>query len=365
MVCIDGWGGNAGTPATDGLTSGETMDGEARLRRAVEFGVWCTALVGGTALVHALGTGALAAPPVDPAAWASWLDGREPLVATMALLRLLVLAVCWYLVGVTSVGAVARLFRATRLLRITDALTLPPVRRLLQQTLGVALATAMVASVTGPGGGEVPTSSTMRLAVAAAEDDRASPERATPDRLLRGAEGRVASNGEGAPTVTLRGLPYPPIGGRAGPDARVADPVPPAHAQPDAAVSPPPRSLPPAPVLLPWQVGSEAGGDGDQEGSSHPEVATTPTPPTPPTGPTPPTEDPGPRPAIHTVLPGESLWRIASDRLAQQQGRSPSDAEVVPYWRELIEHNRDRLPDRDDPDLILPGQELLLPPVLP
>ena len=349
-------------PATDGYTNGVTMDGEAKLRRALEFGVWCVALAGGTALVHALGSGALAAPPVDPAAWAPWLDGRDPLVATMALLRLLVLAVCWYLVGVTSVGLVARLLRAGRLLRIADALTLPPVRRLLQQTLGVALATAMVTSVTGPRGGEVLTPSTMRLAVEAAEDDRETLDGTAPDALLRGAEGQVASTGEGAPTVTLRGLPYPPLRGREGPEAGVADPATHGPAEPDGAVSPLPGSLPPATVLLPWQVGGQAGGDGDRDVTGHPEV---PTPPTPPTPPTSPTDDISRDPATHTVLPGESLWRIARDRLAQEHGRSPSDAEVVPYWRELIEHNRDRLPDRDDPDLILPGQELALPPVLP
>ena len=370
------------TPATDELTNGKAMDGEARLRRSVAFGVWCVALAGGTALVHALGTGALAAPPTDPATWATWLDGRDPLVASIALLRLLVLAVCWYLVGVTSIGLLARLFRATRLLRIADALTLPPVRRLLQQTLGVALATAMVASVTSPGGGAVATTSTVRLAAAAAEDDGSSPDGSSPDGsspdgsspdgsspdgsssgglssygLLWGAQGPVASTDDGPPSVTLRGLPYPPIAGQAWPDTTVADPVTPGHAAPDPAVSPPARPLAPATALLPWQVGSEPGAAGDGEATDDLES------PTASTSPTTATDDP--RLATHTVRTGESLWRIASSRLAQEHGRSPSDAEVVPYWRELIERNRDRLPDRDDPDLILPGQELLLPPVLP
>ena len=345
------------TPATDELTNGKAMDGEARLRRSVAFGVWCVALAGGTALVHALGTGALAAPPTDPATWATWLDGRDPLVASIALLRLLVLAVCWYLVGVTSIGLLARLFRATRLLRIADALTLPPVRRLLQQTLGVALATAMVASVTSPGGGAVATTSTVRLAAAAAEDDGSSSGGLSSYGLLWGAQGPVASTDDGPPSVTLRGLPYPPIAGQAWPDTTVADPVTPGHAAPDPAASPPARPLAPATALLPWQVGSEPGAAGDGEATDDLES------PTASTSPTTATDDP--RLATHTVRTGESLWRIASSRLAQEHGRSPSDAEVVPYWRELIERNRDRLPDRDDPDLILPGQELLLPPVLP
>ena len=34
----------------------------------------------------------------------------------------------------------------------------------------------------------------------------------------------------------------------------------------------------------------------------------------------------------------------------------PTDAEIDPYWRRLIEHNRDRLIDPANPDLIHPGQ---------
>ena len=33
------------------------------------------------------------------------------------------------------------------------------------------------------------------------------------------------------------------------------------------------------------------------------------------------------------------------------------------YWRQVIEHNRGRLPDPSNPDLILAGAELLLPPL--
>ena len=58
---------------------------------------------------------------------------------------------------------------------------------------------------------------------------------------------------------------------------------------------------------------------------------------------------------------GEHFWRIASDRVAAELGRAPSDREVVGYWLELIEANRDRLVDPDDPDLIHPGLVLVLP----
>jgi hypothetical protein len=119
-------------------------------RRILGFGTWCVALLVGTAVFHALGDGSLAPPPLDPSAWRPWLEGRDALVATMALLRLVVLGLCWYLVGVTTVGTIARLLRAARLTRLADVLTLPIVRRLLQQTLGVVLATTMVTAATGP-----------------------------------------------------------------------------------------------------------------------------------------------------------------------------------------------------------------------
>jgi hypothetical protein len=112
---------------------------------------WCAFLVVVIAAFTALGSGALAAPPLtDPAAWADWAGRRDPFIAAAALLRVLVLALAWYLVGVTTIGIVARLTRAARLVRVADALTVPLVRRLLQGALGVGLATAVVANAGGP-----------------------------------------------------------------------------------------------------------------------------------------------------------------------------------------------------------------------
>jgi nucleoid-associated protein YgaU len=64
-----------------------------------------------------------------------------------------------------------------------------------------------------------------------------------------------------------------------------------------------------------------------------------------------------------TVAPGDHLWSIATAALTDRWGRHPSDAEVDPYWRRLIEANRANLAHRDNPDLIYPGQVLVLPPV--
>ena len=69
-----------------------------------------------------------------------------------------------------------------------------------------------------------------------------------------------------------------------------------------------------------------------------------------------------PAPTTWTVAPGESLWTIAEELLADAWQRAPSDGEVDPYWRTLVERNRGRLVDPGDADLIHPGQVLEVPP---
>jgi hypothetical protein len=288
--------------------AGETTDAASR-GRGVLVG-WLAALLVGVAAFHALGDGALAPPPVtDPGSWGTWASTREPLVATVALLRLLVLALAWYLVGVTTVGIVARLTRAARLVRIVDALTLPAVRRLLQGALGVGLATAMVGAA-APVPRAVPVAtgtlaSDLQLVRAETSTD-APASRPLPLELLdadRGGEElvlrRIAEDPDGPPSVD--------DGPSTTEAAETAEPVTAETAEP---------------VTV-----------------DHVTV----------------------EPAEHEVVAGESLWAIARDVVAVT-GRTPSDAEVHRYWEALIERNRDRLADADNPDLIFPGQRFELPP---
>ncbi len=62
-----------------------------------------------------------------------------------------------------------------------------------------------------------------------------------------------------------------------------------------------------------------------------------------------------------TVKPGECFWSIADSVLADRWGRPATDAEIVPYWQRLIEANRHQLLQRDNPDLVLPGQVFAVP----
>ncbi len=64
-----------------------------------------------------------------------------------------------------------------------------------------------------------------------------------------------------------------------------------------------------------------------------------------------------------TVEEGDNFWALAEEQLATSTGRSPTAAETAPYWQDLIDANRDRLVEPHNPDLILPGQRLCVPPI--
>jgi len=73
---------------------------------------------------------------------------------------------------------------------------------------------------------------------------------------------------------------------------------------------------------------------------------------------------PSPAPAPNdtwVVQPGDSLWSIAASHLADVQGESAPDTDVVVMWHRLIDLNRDRLVNPDDPDLIFADQVFELP----
>jgi nucleoid-associated protein YgaU len=63
-----------------------------------------------------------------------------------------------------------------------------------------------------------------------------------------------------------------------------------------------------------------------------------------------------------TVTPGDTFWSIAEETLADHRGSFPPQDEIVRYWRQLIATNQPRLAAPGNPDLLLPGQSLLLPP---
>ena len=59
------------------------------------------------------------------------------------------------------------------------------------------------------------------------------------------------------------------------------------------------------------------------------------------------------------VEPGDNLWAIAETVIAERSA-TPNRGSVAAYWSALLTANADRLVD---PDLIMPGQILDLPPL--
>lgn len=276
----------------------------ARMRDLLPLLGWLGSLVAGIVLFTQLGDGPLATPPLtEPGAWSAWAADRDGVVAALAVLRLVVLALAWYLVGVTSVGLVARLLRLARLVRIADAISGPVVRHVLRSAVGVSLAVGVVAASTGATqhtGGQRDDVATATAVTDGEDDDEVAQAVA-----LDGA----ADVGGVAPTAVATSLEGPEVERMVG--------------------------LPPA------LAGAADDAEGDDAADAVEEVA----------------DDR----AQHEVVAGEHLWSIAASVVADELGRSPTDREVHAYWEVLVEDNRDRLADPQNPDLLFPGQELVLP----
>jgi hypothetical protein len=58
---------------------------------------------------------------------------------------------------------------------------------------------------------------------------------------------------------------------------------------------------------------------------------------------------------------GDHLWSVADRALTGAWGRAASDAELAPYWEQVVAVNRERLADPGNPDLLFPGQVVSVP----
>lgn len=231
----------------------------------------------------ATGQGAVSPPALtDPASWTAWASARTPLEAAFAVLGLMVVALAWYLLAVTTLAGAARLWGSRRLISVVDVLTLPVVRRGLNTGLGIGLVGSSVAGVAAGGGWETPVRSVVIVAEPVAATVLAEP---VPE-----GDPTSGETGAGGERPVMRLLPDEP------PDEPSPTPTSPTGEQSE------------------WEV-----------------------------------------------RPGDHLWSLAVEVLRTAGGDAPSDGEVTTYWRRLIEANRDRLVDPANPDLIFPGQVLVLP----
>ncbi len=249
-----------------------------RCTRAV---VWVAGLGAAATVLQWTGRGALAAPSLtEPGRWADWLEARDPIVAAFGILRLVALGGLWYLAIVTLVGALLRMVGAASLVRITDRLTIGPVRRMLAGSVSLGLAASGVLAVAAPA---------LRAPVSAATQ-AFEPSTTLTSRVP------PSTTAVAPATVTMH---------RLGP-LETAQPPAVTSAAAMAKATPPPADQ--------W-----------------------------------------------TVKPGECFWSIADSVLADRWGRPATDAEIVPYWQRLIDANRQQLVERDNPDLVFPGQVFAVP----
>ena len=345
----------------------------ARLRLVAWIGVLALVTV---ALQH-LGRGSLAGPPVSPRTWAAWFAGRDPLVASFALLRLAALALAGYLLTVTLLGTATRVLRLARLAAAIDLATLPSVRRIVESAAGVglALSTTIVAFAGSTvAHASVPPRDTGTMVTAPAPGATGDVSSQVPILRRLPGPGIVGSSSRGDAPV-LRRLTVP-----SSPATTSPAPTSPAPTSPATSVSPRGQATPAdtrigvaddrGPVLhaLPDQPAPAMKSltESPSADAAAPPVLRwiSPDPPAVQTPTIPATTIPvGATPITVTLRPGDHLWLVAERALTAADHQQPTNARIEHYWRALIDANRDRLADPANPDLVYAGQILLLPPI--
>ena len=66
--------------------------------------------------------------------------------------------------------------------------------------------------------------------------------------------------------------------------------------------------------------------------------------------------------ATWRVSPGDSLWSIAEATLATAWGQAPDERDLAHYWWQVVQTNRPFLPIPADPNLLFPGDQVVIPP---
>lgn len=252
-----------------------------------------------------------------------WMAAASPDLAVAAVARVAGLLIGWWVLVTTAAYGAARRTGRGRLAGLLRPVTLPLARRLVDRAVGAVLLVGAVGAVgAAPAGAQeaVGVEQIVDAAAQVAEDAAA---------LL--------------PLPPALQVPALPGGGTPAPPADV----------PGGSASPPGADET-AGAATPSEPG-QAGRPGPAEHSS----------PSAPAG-----QGAGQAldpatPATYTVVPGDHLWGIAARHVAAARGVDPAglaDRDVHAYWVRLIAANHGALRS-GDPDLIYPGEVLLLPAV--
>lgn len=268
-------------------------------------------LVATVLTLHLLGRGALAAPPfrsVDDLH--VWLGDRGPVTAAIVAIRLIALGVGYHLIVTTALSTIGRLVRSPVLVRLADASTLPPFRGIVRRITGLGLSASILM--------------------------------ATP---------LEAVNPAARPTVAPVGpaqnheQPDPAIdGGTSALTLRWADPM-----APDSSGTATMRLDEAAPAAGTATLRPSPSADASESDATLAPAAGTAV------------ERAGTPESSHQVVHGDHLWSIAEEHLVETFHVRPSESDVDAYWRRVVAAN----PQLPNPDLIFPGDRILLPPARP
>lgn len=353
-----------------------------RAGAAVRLALWTAVLVGIARLLLAAGSPSLSIPLGSADALSEWVATAAPADMAIGILRLGALGATFYLLAATALTVAAELFRFGRLAAAVERVTPGVVRRIVTGGSGIGLVIgAAVGTLPVPDlGGQLPSvtvasSAGSRLAPGGANTSAVTTMDRVPARsatMTRVADAAAATMPAGAGKAQAR-------------TARIADPAPatatmtrldpvvtgPADADPppaaDGSAADKPAGEKPA--------GDKPAGDkpaGEKPASDKPgvdepavdEPAVDEPPPARPADAAPPPPALPPVDAASWVVGlGDSFWTIAEDVVSESAPGAPVDERAVTrYWRQLIAANRSRLIDPANPDVLVPGQRLIVPP---
>lgn len=272
------------------------------VRRNAPLAAWCVFLASALWVLHVTGSDEFPAPPLrDPGSAQQWLRDAGLADAIAARMRVAALILGWYLLAATIAGSLSRASRSTAWIGRTDRFAPQQLRHILH-TAGLWSAASLTLAST--------PIVALQTIVAVAPTSATIPAGVADTRPAQ---------------------PHPPDPNRL-PD-RISDAMPvlrtDIHLEEDA---------PPA---------HDPAGHTDMSDQAPDAIDAGP-------GPTATTD-------TWTVEPGDHFWSIAAAHLGDNR-RAPSADDVATYWHRLIEANRGRLVVATNPDLLYPGQLLVLPP---
>jgi hypothetical protein len=322
----------------------------------MRLAAWSAFLVIALRLLHGSTMGTLSLPLGSADDLSAWADRTSPVVMAVTLVRLAALVAAWYLAAATVLMVVADLAGWRGLGRAVAAVSPAIVRRLATRSASAGLAAGALLGgvplpapvdasprVMPPTGLATPLTPVLALATPAAGATTPA------DPAAPAAGAKTAARPDDTATMTrLPALDSP------------ADDTATMTRLPGPGPTPTPTPTPPASTPTPSTTEASPASPGAPDAQAGPGAAVAATVVVP-------VEAGAPRSTADAdewvVEFGDSFWSIAEDAMGEATpGREPTEAEVAGYWGLLIAANRDRLADPGNPDLLLPGQRLVVPP---